>query len=82
MLEGCAIFACRCVAQWPFTLSSNISLAELCHGLEMETLPPLYRRAKRDKARVLQLRLEDLVSKKNGPSLWRQLFKFLNLQER
>merc|ERR1719399_156522 len=29
-----------------------------------------------------RLRLEDLVSKKNGPALWRQLFKFLQLQEK
>ena len=47
-----------CAAQWPHTLQSNHSLLELCHGLKLEQLPPLYRRVKRDRAKgaVLQLR--------------------------
>jgi len=77
-----------CVAQWPLTLgSSNVSLPSLCGALRQEDLPPLYRRGKkREKGtrdvRALQLRLEELVAKKTGQAAWRQLFKFLGLQEK
>eukprot|EP00965_Chrysotila_dentata_P094029 3107781-Pleurochrysis_carterae.AAC.1 len=55
---------------------------DLCPALGMSSLPALYRRAKRDKARTIQPRLEELVSKKTGPAAWRQLFKFVNLAEK
>mgnify|MGYP006101348083 FL=1 len=72
-----------CVAQWPLTLEANVSLPSLCQALRMDSLAPLYRRCqKKEKARALQLRLEDLVAKKSGPQAWRQLFKFLALPEK
>ena len=72
-----------CVAQWPLTLASNLSLPSLCSALRMESLAPLYRRGKkREKVRALQLRLEDLVAKKTGLASWRTLFKFLGLPEK
>ena len=61
----------------------NGSLPSLCDAMQMETsLPTLYKRAKRHGAlRVMQPRLEDLVSRRSGPAAWRQLFKFLGLTE-
>lgn len=50
-----------CAAQWPLA-SSNASLGHLCDRMHLETLPPLYKRAKRHR-RALTLRLEDLVSR-------------------
>ena len=51
--------------------------------MALEGLPYLYKRAKRDRARVLQPRLEELVSRKPNvkSAAWRQLFKFLELQQ-
>ena len=31
------------------TISSNVSLSAVCHGLRMDALPALYKRAKRDR---------------------------------
>ena len=78
-----------CAAQWPLVSSgggANSTLPDVCREtLKMETLPALYKRAKgaKYKARALQLRLEDLVSRKAaiGAASWRQLFKFLELQQ-
>ena len=42
-----------CAAQWPHTLQFNHSLLQLCQeGLQLEQLPPLYRRIKRDRAKA------------------------------
>jgi len=81
-----------CAAQWSHTgKANNASLGSLCSNLHLEMVPPLYKRAKRDRARSLQLRLEDLVRRKaskassssaSGPAAWRLLFKFLDLPEK
>ena len=76
-----------CSAQWPLTQApgaANVSLASLCQAMRLGEIPPMFKRAKRDRVRVLQPRLEDLVSRKPsvGPPAWRQLFKFLELPER
>ena len=64
-----------CKALWPMTLApNNVSIGELCYGMRMDALPTLYKRARRDRARVIQPRLEELVTKKAGlgASSWRQ----------
>ena len=74
-----------CSAQWALTqTAANLSLASVCQSMHMEEAIPMFKRAKRDRLRVLQPRLEDLVSRKPsvGPPAWRHLFKFLELQER
>lgn len=84
-----------CMAQWPLAEhpaparagtaapAANASFSEACDGLMLDSLMPLYRRAKRDRVRALQLRLEDLVTKKGGvgAATWRSLFKFLELAQ-
>ena len=73
-----------CVAQWPLTLShgGNVSLETLCtQALRMEPLAAVYKAAKRHRTRSLQLRLEDMVGA-HPKAPWRQLFKFLELQEK
>ena len=59
------------------------SLPQLCEAMGMDVaLPTLYKRAKRHgPLRVLQPRLEELVSRRQGAAAWRQLFKFLGLPE-
>ncbi|KAL1526212.1 hypothetical protein AB1Y20_014938 [Prymnesium parvum] len=74
-----------CAAQWPHTLSRNHTLLELCHGLQLDQLPALYRYIKRERAKgraVLQKRLEQLASRKTGKEHWAQVFKWLGLVER
>ena len=69
-----------CVAQWPASLQTNMSFGTLCQqGLRMDGLPAFYKRAKRDRAHALQLRLEDLVGAKPP---WRKLLKFLELPDK
>lgn len=61
---------------------SNVSLSGRCDGIGLEAAGHLYKRARRDKAHVLQVRLEALVSKKKtAAASWRQLFKFVELAE-
>jgi hypothetical protein len=71
-----------CTAMWHTAVQTNSSLSTLCDQLSMERLPVLYKRAKRDKARMLQLRLEELVSRKpTAAAAWQQLASFLGLPE-
>ena len=66
-------------------VASNSSFSAACDGLRLDALPALYKRAthaKRYRGRSVQLRLEELVGRKSGPTTWRQLFKFLELPDK
>ena len=74
-----------CAAQWPNTLSTNVSFGKVCSGLRMEEAAKLYQRGLGHRTRTMQLRLEELSARRaDSPkgSPWRQLFKFLGLAEK
>ena len=68
-----------CYAQWPKSVAAdggpNATLPDLCDKLRLSgKLLTLYRRAKRaGNMRALQPRIEDLISRRNGPAAWRQV---------